>query len=126
MKKHFIKFLLFTLCMICTRNIHAQDRYVDSLRKALLSEKEDTNKINTLDNLCAYYWDGSDYENTMQNAKALLALATKINYKIGIADGYEYTGLAYNIKKDRFNESENFNKALALYNETGNKEQIIN
>jgi signal transduction histidine kinase len=126
MKKLIIKLLLFTLCITYSCKIIAQDNYVDSLKKDLSSEKEDTSKVNTLDYLCAYYWENSDYENAMQNAKAVLALSTKIDFKIGIADGYQYMGLAYNIKKDRFNESENFNKALALYKQTGDKRQIIN
>jgi two-component system, NtrC family, sensor kinase len=42
-----------------------------------------------------------------------------------IADGYMNIGWVYHDKKDKFNESEYFNKALALYTETGNKQQII-
>ncbi|HEY5463046.1 MAG TPA: ATP-binding protein [Hanamia sp.] len=126
MKKLLIKLFLFSLCIIYSFNTIAQGSYIDSLKKALLTEKEDTNKVKTLDYISYYYWNAGDYENAIQNAKAVLALATKINYKIGIADGYLFIGLAYNVKKDRFNESEYFNKALALYKETGDKQQVIN
>lgn len=126
MKNILIKLLLFSLCVIYSHVVIAQDNYLDSLKKVLSTEKEDTNKVNTLDYICDYYWSVSDYENTMQNAKVVLALSTKINYKIGIADGYLNMGLAYGIKKDRISESENFNKALALYKETRNTQQIIN
>jgi tetratricopeptide (TPR) repeat protein len=126
-----MKTLIYKLCLIhffiiFYFNAITQDNYIDSLKKVLQTEKEDTNKITTLDYLCSYYYNRSDSENILQSAKAVLALATKINYKIGIADGYLNIGLAYNVKKDRFNESEYFNKALALYKEIGNKQEIIN
>jgi tetratricopeptide (TPR) repeat protein len=125
MKKFLIKSLLFTLCIIYSHEAIAQPNYIDSLRKVLSTEKEDTNKVNTLDYLSRLYWRAGDYDNAMQTATAVLSLATKIDFKVGIADGYKYIGLAYNIKKDKFNESEYFNKALTLYKETGNKQQII-
>ncbi len=112
------------LLIVIAFNTHAQDN-IDSLKKVLLTEKDDTNKVKTLDRICGYYIDGSDYENTMQNAKAMLALSTKINYKKGMADSYLNIGSAYNLKKDHYNEDAYFNKALALYKQTKDTQKII-
>ncbi len=126
MKQILTKLFLLILLVIACRMAPAQDNYVDSLEKVLLTEKEDTNKINTLDYLYIYhYWTDRDYEKAMQNSMAALALAIKINYKPGIADGYLKLGTAYGAKKDQFNESEYFKKALALYVEAGNKQNTI-
>jgi tetratricopeptide (TPR) repeat protein len=126
MKNVFPKICLHFIFMLFSFYSYSQNKTIDSLKKILATEKEDTNKVNTLDYVVLYYWGIGDYENTMQNAKAVLLLSTKINYKIGIADGYLNTGLAYGITKDRVNESEYFNKSLALCKETGNKQEIIN
>ncbi|HSZ86460.1 MAG TPA: ATP-binding protein [Puia sp.] len=126
MKNAIPKICLSVVYILLSFYSYSQSSYVDSLKKVLATEKEDTNKVNTLDYLFDYYWGNDDYENAMQNAKLILALSTKINYKIGIADGYLNAGLAYAIKKDSANESEYFNRALALYRETGDKLQIIN
>jgi signal transduction histidine kinase/tetratricopeptide (TPR) repeat protein len=131
MKNLLIKLCLSNILLVFWVNVHSQNNsahspVIDSLKTVLLKEKDDTNKVNTLDHICDYFWDIGDYENTMLNANAVFALSTKINYKPGIADGYLNIGLAYNIKKDRFNESEYFNKALVLYKAIGDKQNLAN
>ena len=126
MRTLLLKIFLFHLCIIYSCKTIAQDNYIDSLNKVLATEKEDTNKVNTLDYIQTYYWQANDYNNAMRIAQNILELAKKIDYKIGIADGYLNIGLAYGINKDRIKESNYFDTALNLYKATGNNQQIIN
>ncbi len=125
MKTFLYKAGLFITCIVCCCKVLAQDTYIDSLKKVLLTEKEDTGKVKKLYYISGYYIGAGDYENSMKNAKAVLALSEKINYKIGIADGYLAIGSAYNLKNDRYNEDKYFNKALTIYKEIKDTQKII-
>ncbi len=61
MKTVFCKACLFIILFTCSCKLIAQDNYSDSLKKVLLTEGEDTNKVNTLDYLCNYYYEAGDY-----------------------------------------------------------------
>lgn len=59
---------------------------MDSLKKVLLTEKEDTNKVNTLLELGKYYFNEFDVENSSVYTNLALHLSQKLNFKKG--EGY--------------------------------------
>jgi signal transduction histidine kinase len=120
-------FCTYTLCVLLITSFKsiAQSNRIDSLKKVIQTEKDDSSKVITLGHISAYYWMTGDYENEMQAAKAVLELATRLNYTAGMADGNLFIGLAYSLKNEHTNVDEYFEKALALYKKTGIRQKII-
>src|SRR5688572_10565530 len=65
----------------------AQQMKVDSLRKALLIAKEDTNKVNALNDL-ARELTNNDPDTSITLSTQALELSEKLDWKKGIANSY--------------------------------------
>jgi serine phosphatase RsbU (regulator of sigma subunit)/Tfp pilus assembly protein PilF len=85
----------------------AQNTAVDSLGKLLINTKEDTAKVNLLKSVALEYRN-SDPAKFAEYLNKSYALAVKINYKKGIANGLFSLGALAQKK-------ENFEKALSLF-----------
>ncbi|HEX4372225.1 MAG TPA: hypothetical protein VHZ50_02870, partial [Puia sp.] len=88
MKRLLIKLYLLDLFFICSFGLYAQNNStdslkIDSLKKVLLKENEDTNKVNTLNAISWDLYQERDFDNSTQYANKTLALAEKLNYKKG-------------------------------------------
>jgi tetratricopeptide (TPR) repeat protein len=68
---------------------------IDSLLIELPKAKEDSNKVNVLNNLSDKYRLIGEYDKSLQCGNDGLALAQKINYKHGIALSYDKIGIIY-------------------------------
>ena len=71
--------LVFFTLYLCSAK--AQNKTIDSLKKVLVSQQEDTNKVNTLIKLGRNFRLLNDSSRAIQCAKEALLLAEKINYK---------------------------------------------
>ena len=71
---------------------------IDSLKKALLIQKEDTNKINTLNKLSFALVFEYDFKNSMKYAREALLLAERIKYEYGVATAHFNIGSSYHIQ----------------------------
>jgi tetratricopeptide (TPR) repeat protein len=129
MKDRFTILLLFLIFNVASVTAYPQnnvtDLKIDSLKKALQTEKEDTNKVNTLNQICDFYYNQNDYQNVMRFANDQLFLGEKVNFKSGQADAYFNMGLGYSLQKNHPEELHYYLKALNLYKETGNKQGVI-
>ena len=95
MKK--ILLLIFILNLFqhfCFGQKHGQVK-IDSLLFVLQTEREDTNKVNTLNELCNEYETINDYVNGVKYGNIGLTLAKKIYYKKGEAESYTNSGIIY-------------------------------
>ena len=92
MRKNFI---LFILMLALKLNAAGQSNTIDSLRAALSSAGEDTNKVNILNTL-SYELLYSQTDTTILLANKAKDLAEKLNYSKGIASAYLRLGQAYN------------------------------
>ena len=97
MKFHLNNIFLVVIITVCSFKAYSQasaaaSLKIDSLEKILLTEKEDTNKVNTLNDLGKTFWEKGNYENALQNARQALNLSEKINYKKGKAAAYYLIG----------------------------------
>ena len=109
------KFLLSLLIVGCSITANGQShKIVDSLLKALDTEKEDTARMKIYRKLGGYYTDNNAgkaigyFENSLEIAK-------KINLPLLIANNYYSLGFCYLIKSN-FNLSlQNYLKALPIY-----------
>ncbi|HET6226943.1 MAG TPA: tetratricopeptide repeat protein [Bacteroidia bacterium] len=96
--------------------------HIDSLLTVLKTEKEDTNKANTLHELCrAYLFELNDNEKVGAYGKELLALSQKLNFKKGMAYGYLNWGIVTRNAGDMQMALVYDKKSLELMKEIGNK-----
>src|SRR6478672_9929848 len=74
---------LFSFLLFCSFTAYAQNNYIDSLKKVLLTQKEDTNKVYTLCFLSDRY--AESYADTgLAYAQQALNLAENLNFEFGI------------------------------------------
>jgi two-component system, NtrC family, sensor kinase len=87
---------------------------IDSLKKILLHEKEDTNKVNTLNKLSYLFYVNNNSTNATDFANTALGLAQKTNFKKGISNAYRNLGHAY-MNEGIYNEAlKNYLVALGI------------
>ena len=114
----------FLLCvfsfLICFDQLFAQSREIDSLRKVLEVQKEDTNKVIALNGL-AFALYGSNPDTTILLAQKAADLSVKLGWAKGEANAYNVQGVAYSVKGDYVKGLTYYNKALRLYEQQQNK-----
>src|SRR5690606_34561646 len=77
--------IVLFLILLYPHSAHTQSLHnTDSLRKALILQKEDTNKVKLLYNLSFSYTAGSYADTALVYAQRALDLAEKLNYEPGI------------------------------------------
>ncbi len=116
MRRSVFFILLFTSCYSCTSG---QNKIIDSLTALIKIDKEDTNKVNHLNQLgrIYIYTAGKDTEYCVQAVN----LAKKSGFTKGVADGYRNIATAYwACIKDNPRALEYFSMAGELYKATGN------
>ncbi|HTJ50896.1 MAG TPA: tetratricopeptide repeat protein [Cyclobacteriaceae bacterium] len=96
---------------------------IDSLQAVLRTIPEDTNKVNTLIELCRAQ-PSSDLKLILQFANEALALSQKINFPAGEAHTYFYLGYSYYAIGDMPKALESILKALSIYEKIGNTNEI--
>lgn len=104
---------------------NAQYSLNDSLRKVLLTAKEDTGKVNTLLALSKNYFNTSP-EDAITYANEAKNLAEHLNFKKGIAYALKNMGIA-NYMQGKYLESlENYEQSLAIFSAIGDKAGVAN
>jgi adenylate cyclase len=119
--------LFFSLFIFFSTKLQAQktgQELVDSLTPLLPGLKEDTLKVNVLNEIAyGYYQVDSSYQ-AIGKARQALELAQKLKWKKGIAAAYNLMGANY-LDLHQYELSESyFLKALALYAELGIKTRL--
>jgi signal transduction histidine kinase/CheY-like chemotaxis protein len=100
-----------------------QDR-IDSLLNHLPKTKEDTSKVNLLNDLCitCYTING---DNGIRYGNQALELAKKIQWNTGMAKAYNSIGINYHYAKTDYTKAlDYYLKALKIFEESGNKKNI--
>ena len=88
MNKLFYPISLVTVLFLFSSSGLSQNNSIDSLKFILLSQKEDTEKVNILNELSLKYSLKSDYINALDYAHEALALSGTINYKTGSGEAF--------------------------------------
>ncbi len=104
MKKLIFFFLLTSLCL----PLLAQQHEIDSLYTALKTEKEDTNKVNTLNQLSENLWGIGKYDTSKVYSNQAIALGQKLSYLKGLCKSYRNLGIISSL-------TGNYPQALAYY-----------
>jgi serine phosphatase RsbU (regulator of sigma subunit) len=124
MKLRAFYLLFFIGISLLPVTVMAQNRALDSLFRVLKTEKEDTNKVNTLYDLSTAYYSLGNYKGTDSEANKQLALALALNFKIGAARAYDMIGKAFT-GNDKYNEAlKNYTEALKIATELDDKKLL--
>jgi len=109
MKKNLLLFFITALCNI----LAAQNAQIDSLKNVLQAQKEDTNKINTLNNLSRLFMY-EDALSAFQYANQALSLSENINFKKGKVISYIHLASSFYQQGNYADALKNFYSALII------------
>jgi tetratricopeptide (TPR) repeat protein/two-component sensor histidine kinase len=120
--KTFLLFILITV--IHATGIAQQDKIADSLLNVLKTQKEDTNKVNTLNRLSNRFSQRKEYELSNKYSKDAISLAEKLNFKRGILNAYSSLG-TNNYNLHNYKEAiQNFRTMMKFAEELGYKNAL--
>jgi tetratricopeptide (TPR) repeat protein len=112
--------ILFIVSSLFFTIVTAQTREIDSLLGVLKIEKEDTNRVKTLNTL-AFALHHINPDSTTLIAQQALALSEKIGWKKGEANSYRSAGIGSWAKGD-YSKAQDYDiKSLKLCEELGDK-----
>ena len=103
---------------------YSETSKTDSLKKVLSTQKEDTNKVNTLNYTSNFRYNSGDYVNAMKYAEEAKLLSEKINFKKGEGNAFIAIGHIYRQHKNNKDALNNYFIALKLHQESNDKEAI--
>ena len=83
-------FITLGICSftVLAQTIETDSLKIDSLEKILLHQSDDTNKVNTLNELSRSLLNGRNVDVAIQNAVKALELSNKINFKKGQGNAF--------------------------------------
>ena len=122
------QFLLAFLFFGCGGNLAAQNvkRAIDSLLVILKTEKEDTSRVNSLNELtlnCIRYGNSKEAKTYAESA---VKLSGKLNFNKGKATAYANLGVIYTYSGNSNEALKNFNEALNIFERLADKRSIAN
>jgi tetratricopeptide (TPR) repeat protein len=115
------KYLYFCFLLVFTYSAgFTKGHVIDSLRRAVTLQKDDTGKVNTLI-LLAYRLHFTKPDSTISLAREAATLAAKLGWKKGLAQANASEALGNYVKGDYTNALSIFSKALKMAEEIGDK-----
>jgi serine phosphatase RsbU (regulator of sigma subunit)/DNA-binding CsgD family transcriptional regulator len=117
--------VLFVICIFWNKNsIQSQSFEIDSLLTELNQAKEDTTKVNILNNISYQFYFVGDFDTELKYAEDALNLAKKLKWKKGIAHALKNIGSAYDDKGNYIEALEYYTQSIKLFEEIGSKKGI--
>jgi serine phosphatase RsbU (regulator of sigma subunit) len=117
---------LLLVCMLFLPFItQAQSTEVELLVSTLPDLKEDTSKVNTLNEIAEIVFR-TDPEEAIKFGNQARVLAEKLNYPKGLALAYKYIGLGFYIEKNYWEALRNWEVSLNFYEAIDDKEMQAN
>jgi class 3 adenylate cyclase/Tfp pilus assembly protein PilF len=112
---------LFLIFLFSVQYTFSQERSrTDSLERVLITAKEDTSKVNTLNALSRAYWERQNLDKAQQPANLALKLSQEINFKKGEADAYNNSGTIFYFQGDYSQAIKAYTASLQLYKNINN------
>jgi len=116
-----LQVLLFVFVALHSLCFAQRARRIDSLLTVLKTQTEDTNRVNTLNNLARNYQLKGDYSLAVQYAKEAIATAEKLNFIPGNILGHTHLGHGYLSLNDHEQSLKSYQAALKLSEQTKSK-----
>jgi serine phosphatase RsbU (regulator of sigma subunit)/Tfp pilus assembly protein PilF len=120
-----IVFIIITICFGDSK-LQASNQLKDSLINTLKTAKEDTNKVNTLNDVSRQYQGTGDFTEALYYAEKSLELAQKLNYSMGIGNAFSSRGGILWYLGENEKSIENHVKASHIRKECGDIQGLAN
>jgi adenylate cyclase len=121
-RKILLVYLLFFLPCLC----FAQQNPIDSLKKIIAGNANDTTKVNALIEISNKYRGESSMDTALIYANEAKELAEKIEYPRGLGYSLKAIGLVYNIQGNYVQALEVWKEALHIFEQNGIKVGVAN
>jgi two-component system, NtrC family, sensor kinase len=121
-RKHIVSIII--LLVVNQFLLHAQSNAIDSLQQLLLRQKEDTSRVNTLNQLSSELLNANEIENAAQTANQALSLSEKINFLEGKAVSIQRIGMTYEWSGKYDQARYQYNKAMQIFDKAGSKSKM--
>ena len=127
---YILRFTFYIFCFLfCVLNSSAQqsktsgehNRSIDSLLTSLKADRNDTNKVKHLYQLCSEFRQTGKYNEGLKYGNDALELALQLKFKKGMADAYIFIGNIHANKGDYEKALEFYLKSLKIKEEIGDK-----
>ena len=119
--------IIFNLSFLILNSFcFAQQNKIDSLLTLLKTDKEDTNKVIHLYNLCRGYELISEYDKGLAMGKQALTLAQNLGFKKGVGNAYNNIGNIYTHQGNYPEALKSYFASLKIKEETEDKIGIAN
>lgn len=115
--------LLSILCLFSV-SVWAQQPVMDSLMAVLKTQKEDTNKVKTLNLLSEKLWRIGNLEKAMNYAEQAKTLSEQKKYKKGIGNALGNMGVIYYFSGKNAEALDNYSRALKIRQEEGDEKGV--
>ena len=130
MKYCFGKLIFFLLALnfiafaVFSQTGNTDSLKIDSLKIVLSKQKDDTSRINTLNDLSSLSRQTIQYPESIQYAEQALVLAQKSNFKIGIADAYLNIGYSYSYRNNSTDGLNSIFTGIKILEQSGYKKEL--
>ncbi|MBI3509980.1 MAG: tetratricopeptide repeat protein [Bacteroidetes bacterium] len=117
---------LFLFYFFSVQEFYCQNKTIDSLLSLIKTEKEDTNKVNSFNDISRQYRLISDLTTSLNYANSAMELSKRLHFTNGTA--YAYTNIAlYYYHKGNYAEALKENSlGMEIYKVTNNKQGLSN
>ncbi|HEX5151903.1 MAG TPA: tetratricopeptide repeat protein [Parafilimonas sp.] len=119
------KFIFFLITILFFTNCFSQDEQTDSLLALLNKTKEDTSRVNILNQVAVSYFNNSP-ENAIKYAMQAKTLAENTGYTNGLAYALKNIGIAYYMQADYVQTLTYWNQSLKQFENLKDKKGIAN
>jgi tetratricopeptide (TPR) repeat protein len=116
--------VLIILKLSCFTAFSQYQRNLDSLHQLFLTTKNDSIKVDCLNDIGGFKVKMHDYNNALDDLLEAQSLSKKINYKDGLANALQRIGILLMNKNNYSEAMDYYKKAIAIKKELGDKKGI--
>ncbi len=121
----FYTYIALIILNTLTLTSFAQDQEIDSLKAVVETLKEDSTKVNTLNELSSLLYT-TQPDLAIMYALEAMELGEQIRFYKGVALALKYMGLGYYIKSDYIETIEYWKQSMAVYDSIGDNSGVSN
>ncbi|MBK5285590.1 MAG: tetratricopeptide repeat protein [Bacteroidia bacterium] len=125
MKKTFSLFLVLSACLF-SQPCFSQQSKIDSLLQVLKTSKEDSNKVNTINQLGRENAFAGNYNESRKYSSDAMLLSEKIKFEKGKIQAYHHTGFTYFYEANYPEAMKQYSSALSIAEKLKDKKGIAN
>jgi tetratricopeptide (TPR) repeat protein len=119
----FLSLFFVVMRMGCNQGV-AQTKAIDSIIRLVIIDREDTTKVNHLNDLSKEFNSEQLYDSAIVHTEISAQLAREIKFDRGLGEAYFIKATAYRLLDDYMNSQENYLLALNIFTQLDDKRKI--